>query len=387
MAEAWDVIIVGAGPAGCSTALHLVQRDPVWAGRILVLEKAHHPRPKLCGGGLTNYGEAVLRDLGLQLAVPHVALRKAYIRFQDLSWTLWGDPVFRVTRRDAFDAWLAGEVRARGVTLHEGEAVTDVERRADGITVVTSTATYQARVLVAADGSKGIVRRRLGIEDGSRVARLLEILTPEDPTRWPEFGLGHPSDGPYAVFDYSPILDHVQGYYWDFPCYVQGQAHMNRGVYDARVHTDAPRAALKEAFQAMLARRHIALEAHELMGHPIRWFNPRAVFSLPRVLFVGDAAGADPLMGEGIAYALAYGQIAAGAIADAFARADFSFGDYRQRILAHPLGRSLRRRALIANLVYRIHNVHLLRLGWRLGRIVTRLGLGYVNSAAHFHFR
>jgi len=387
VAEAWDVIVVGSGPAGCSTALHLVQRDPAWAGRILVLEKARHPRPKLCGGGLTNYGEAILRDLGLRLAVPHVALRKAYIRFQDLSWTLWGDPVFRVTRRDEFDAWLASEVRARGVTLHEGEPVTDVEPHPDGVTVVTHKARYQARVLVAADGSKGIVRRRLGIEDGSRVARLLEVLTPEDPAFRPEFGASHPGDGPYAVFDYSPLLHHVQGYYWDFPCYVQGQAHLNRGVYDARVHADAPRAALKETLQAMLSQRNITLEAHELMGHPIRWFNPGAVFSLPHVLFVGDAAGADPLMGEGIAYALAYGQVAAGAIADAFASGDFRFSDYRQRILAHPLGRSLRRRAWLANLVYRIRNVHLLRLGWRIGRIVTRLGLGYVNPAAHFHFR
>ena len=51
-AEEVDVVIVGGGPAGVSTALHLLQLDPGWAGRMVVLEKAAHPREKLCGGGM-----------------------------------------------------------------------------------------------------------------------------------------------------------------------------------------------------------------------------------------------------------------------------------------------------------------------------------------------
>jgi flavin-dependent dehydrogenase len=49
-----DTLIVGSGPAGSSTALHLVQKDPAWAERILVVDKAVHPREKLCGGGITH---------------------------------------------------------------------------------------------------------------------------------------------------------------------------------------------------------------------------------------------------------------------------------------------------------------------------------------------
>ncbi|MFW6097498.1 MAG: FAD-dependent monooxygenase, partial [Chloroflexota bacterium] len=48
-----DVLIVGSGPSGMSTALHLVQADAGWAERILVVDKAVHPREKLCGGGVT----------------------------------------------------------------------------------------------------------------------------------------------------------------------------------------------------------------------------------------------------------------------------------------------------------------------------------------------
>ena len=53
----FDVIIVGSGPAGTSTALHLCRLRPELAGRILLLDRAVHPREKLCGGGITHYGE------------------------------------------------------------------------------------------------------------------------------------------------------------------------------------------------------------------------------------------------------------------------------------------------------------------------------------------
>jgi len=52
-----DLLIIGAGPAGLSTALHLARQAPQLIPRILVLEKARHPRPKLCAGGLVADAE------------------------------------------------------------------------------------------------------------------------------------------------------------------------------------------------------------------------------------------------------------------------------------------------------------------------------------------
>lgn len=69
-----DVLIADAGPAGMSTALHLCQVDPSWAGRILVVDKAIFPRPKLCGGGVTQPGADILAGLGLAFEPTHVAV-------------------------------------------------------------------------------------------------------------------------------------------------------------------------------------------------------------------------------------------------------------------------------------------------------------------------
>ncbi|MCA9976298.1 MAG: FAD/NAD(P)-binding protein, partial [Anaerolineales bacterium] len=60
-----DVLIVGSGPSGTSTALHLLQQDPSWAGRIVLVDKAIHPREKLCGGGMTHLSQNILTRLGL----------------------------------------------------------------------------------------------------------------------------------------------------------------------------------------------------------------------------------------------------------------------------------------------------------------------------------
>ena len=59
-----DITIIGGGPAGSSTALHLHHLDPELASRTIILEKDHHPREKICGGALTLNAERVLENLG-----------------------------------------------------------------------------------------------------------------------------------------------------------------------------------------------------------------------------------------------------------------------------------------------------------------------------------
>ena len=109
-----------------------------------------------------------------------------------------------------------------------------------------------------------------------------------------------------------------------------------------------------------------------LRGHPVRWFDPDAVFAMPNTLLVGDAAGVDPLFAEGISYGMEYGSIAAETIKEAFTTGDFQFEDYRQRILDHRLGRLLARRTFIAKHLYQYRYPWFWGILWELAGIAPR---------------
>jgi flavin-dependent dehydrogenase len=372
-ANRYDVIIVGAGPAGCSTALNLVNLDPRWASRVLVLDRASFPRHKLCSGGLTGYGAKELVGLRLELGVPSIAVASAHLRFESVSLVRCGRagrPAFRVVRRDEFDHWLVQEARARGVPIRDGVSVISVEREPDGVALRTNTRTLRCTVVVGAAGATGVVRRQLGFRDRSRVGRALEVLTACDPATTPEFAQG------YAVFDFTPMLAGVRGYYWDFPSYVKGRAMMNRGIGDVRLDGDAPAPDLRANLAACLELRGENLADHVVEGAPARWFDPDGLYAMPHAVLAGDEAGLDPLFGEGIGFALAQGRVAAKAIDLAFKTGDFSFAGYRERLLADRTTSVLARRARAARLFYSVRNPRLLRLVWRLGGPLLCLGIG-----------
>jgi geranylgeranyl reductase family protein len=364
--EQVDVLIVGSGPSGTSTALHLVRQDPDWAWKTVVIDKAIHPREKLCGGGVTHLGQRILARLGIPFDLDHYKVKEARIHFQDMSFSFIGNPVFRVVRRAEFDHWLVKKAEAWGVNVRQGEALKNIRVHPDYVEVITDQAVFHAKVVVAADGSRSTVRQKLKWDDESRVARLLEILTPEDPLSTEEL-----RDG-VAVIDFTPTCRGVQGYYWDFPSRVEGQPFMNRGIFDSRTQPKRPKADLVGELRDSLAERDRDLDDYKLKGHPIRWFDKEGRFAIPRVLLAGDAAGTDPLVGEGISFALGYGDVAAQAIADAFERQDFSFSDYRERILDHHLLKQLPTRLRLARMTYGVKSAFLTRLGVRFVTLLVR---------------
>jgi flavin-dependent dehydrogenase len=345
--EKVDLCIIGAGPAGIATAAALAKAHPALRDHLIVLEKAAHPRHKLCGGGLTPWADVLLRELDLKAPVPDLPIDKVQLYLSERPLEFDTPGMLRTIRRNEFDAALAASLRRKGVRLLEKTPAQNLVEERDGIRVETDAETFLARIVVGADGAKSLVRRTFFPNASPRVSRLIEVLAPAND------GLSQAFQQRTAVIDFRAIRQGLQGYVWDFPCLCSGAPHLNIGVFDSRVLGDkqAPRAHLPEILQRHLEARGWNLSV-DLMGHPERWFHPQDVYSRPRVLLVGDAAGVEPWLGEGISMALAYGPIAAATILPALASGDFSFRDYRQRLLAERLGKVLRRNRLVARLFY-----------------------------------
>ncbi len=365
-----DIIIVGAGPAGISTALHLAKMAPGLISRTLILEKAHHPRPKLCGGGILPDAELILRHLDLDISeIPHMDVDWARFDYDGQGFKMRGERggkiAFRTIRRDEFDAWLAAKARERGFIIQEDTAVKGVSVRESEVVVTTDQGDFHAKAVVGADGSSSLIRRTIIPHEEMHVARLLEVVT--EPR--PEDSFHIQAD---SYFDFMYVPDGILGYSWDFPALENGKPVRVRGIYDSNVYPLKTAIPLRAALADELKHHGCSLDAYKLQGHPLRWFETDGVFSAQRILLAGDAAGSDALFGEGISIALGYGGLAARAIQDAFDRQDFSFHTYKQSVLRSEMGKSLRRRTWWAKFFYHLRWHNIQRLSWRhLGLIIT----------------
>ena len=326
-------MIVGAGPAGISTWLHLQKHAPQLANHILVIEKAVFPRDKLCGGGVGAWSEDVLKHLEVELDIPSLFVSDVEFRFGKEIFCFHQSNCFRLVRRTHFDHALVKTALNRGLELHEGERLLDVIRDQNGVIVETSERKHSVQTVVGADGALSVVRRKMMPLQKQHLARTVQIFAPVDPRYDKEF------DDKKVVLDFSPVREGLQGYVYHFPCLRDGVPSIAHGTGDVRIYPDKPRANIKRIFSRELQSRNIHREPKSWSSHPIRWLSREDIISQPNVLLAGDAAGIEPAFGGGIHIALSYGEVVARAIIDAFQKNDFSFHDYEQRVQSHFMGK------------------------------------------------
>lgn len=334
-----DVLIVGAGPAGTALALHLSRIAPALAARTWIVEKQMHPRHKVCAGGLIPHTLDCLRELGIELTVPHALVHRATVRIPRGEVQYSGHDLCAVVRRSEFDALLAGHAKRGGVELRENQKVLEVRRDGGTIRVFTDRGEIRPRVLVGADGSGSIVHRQLfGAGRGAIGRAVMCDLRAADIGGF---------DAERYIFDFTAVPHGLKGYLWEFPCSIRGELHVNLGAYalDRGGAVSLPSLVRGRA-------REMGVESPRLEAFPIRWYERRSAIGAPGVLLVGDAAGCDPLMGEGISYAFEYARLAAGEITRAFATGNFDLTPYGAAVARSWFGRKLHRLGAVAGLFY-----------------------------------
>ena len=288
--ERFDVIVVGAGPAGAATAIRLARGG----ASVLLADRARFPRDKPCGGGLT--GRAV-RELPVDVApvvedVVHTFdVRLAYRkRFERRSEA----PLVLMTRRRRLDAFLAEQAEAAGAVFRDGVTVEGLTVGPDGVTVRVGGTLVHGRVLVGADGVNGRIARDAGLAGGILYGIALEGNGP-----LPEKQRGR------ATIELGVVPG---GYGWVFP--KDGHANYGVGGWAA----EGPR--LRAHLERLCAEHGVeAARLRDVQGRRLPIRRSSAAARGP-VLLVGDAAGlVDPLSGDGIYEALVSARLAAEAVA------------------------------------------------------------------------
>ena len=303
---------MGGGPAGSTAARRLASASV----RTLVIEKATHPRYKVCGGGvplraaalLERPVEAVVEDVVEGIEVSHLGRR----RFRKRS----KQPLAYMVMRDRFDNLLLDWAGEAGAEVHQGETVQAVEPCDGGARVLSDRGSYRASMVLGADGATGRVARAAGVgrELATSAAWELEVAAPAAALqRWQ--GLANVDVG------YRPW-----GYGWVFP----KAGRLSVGLVLAPGDGRGIRARGRDYLQRLgLADATIT----EARGHPIRYRRGRERIAAGPTLLLGDAAGlADEFTAEGIAYAVQSGRLAASAVVTALGSDGEAAGRYEAAV-------------------------------------------------------
>lgn len=311
-----EVIVVGAGPAGASTAFHLASRGR----QVLLLDRQTFPRDKSCGDGLTPFSVRLLDEMGVLAELPQmqrVRGGRVFMRGRGHRDFLYPDEEdgrghgLVVPRYVLDDALRRHAVRAGAEFVAGGRvqrplfqdgAVSGVEFTLNG-----EASTLRAAVVVAADGASSRLARENG--HGHRGA-----------------GLGYAIrgyfDGIRGLTDllelYLPLTDVsdryvLPSYGWIFPT-SESSANIGIGLFE-RARGENVRELMDRFVGDLRAQdgRFDGMRAcGALRGAPLRFdFVPEHCHA-PGLLRVGDAAGmVSPFTGEGISYALESGRLAA----------------------------------------------------------------------------
>jgi geranylgeranyl reductase family protein len=294
--ERFHAIVVGAGPAGSTTAYRLASAG----ASVLLLDRVRFPRDKPCGGGLT--GRAVrLLPVEVDPVVEETADRlELRFRFRRGFERRSSEPLVVLTQRRRLDAYLVEKAAAVGASFRDGVHVDMIVASDHGVEVRVDGRSIGAEVVIGADGANGVTGRALGL--GTDIAH----------------GVALEGNIPYGLADRGRFARRLVcelgivpgGYGWVFP---KGD-HVNVGIGGWR--SEGPR--LRELLRRLCDVHELPFDRVEsLRGHRLPLRAPTTRLAAGRGALVGDAAGlVDPVSGDGMYEAFLSSKLASGAVVD-----------------------------------------------------------------------
>ena len=332
---AFDLIVLGAGPAGAAAACTAAEMGL----SVALVDKAAFPRDKLCGGGVSGRAAASLRRI---FALDPAGRGDLFLSSQRYILTEGGRelarydnaPCVHLTMRHAFDAALVAQAQGAGATLFAPARVAAMDLAEPALTLEDGRY-LRARVLIGADGTNSTVARALfgRAFDPARIAFAMEVELP-------------PSASDLVEIDLAAA---AWGYGWVFP----KRASRTVGVGGIQGRNPDMRARLQAYLNQSATLGPGPQPEARVKGAFLPSGDFRAIPGRGPVLLAGDAAGlVDPLTGEGIAWALESGRLAAIAAAQALAAGAPLRALPLYRAALAPVHREMRAARRIRALVY-----------------------------------
>lgn len=274
----YDLIVIGGGPAGASAALEGARLGL----RVLLMEKENFPRYKPCGGALSERARSYL-GFRIPDEVVDAEVSRIRIFFRDRCAEISRSEVLStLVTRSVFDEMLVRKAEEAGADVLFGKKATEVSEMGDHLRIGAGES-YEGRLLVLADGHTGVLSRKIRPADGITGACLVSEVTAESASDCMEIHFG----------------DADMGYAWVFPhgSYLSVGAG---GLGSSKIRVLLDRLMRSRGFSG------------KIRGHTIPLSGPSRYLAGERTMLCGDSAGmVDPFTGEGIAYAVRSGQIAA----------------------------------------------------------------------------
>ncbi len=284
----YDVVIVGAGPAGLSCAGILAKNNR----KVLVLERKERPGPKVCAGGITWSG--LIQRIPASLAERCFSQQHISTRLQQLVISS-SDPIIATVNREKLGRYMAAQAVSSGAEIRTSTLVKQIFK--DSLVFSDQPSGKEEKVffthLVGADGSNSLVRRYLQL-----------------PVEYFGIGINYQIPGTMARMEWH--LDSslfFNGYSWIFP-------HDDTVSIGAYAYARSMKARnLQQALVKWASGRGICLDGSRAAAENIS-FDYRG-WRFGNVFLAGDAAGlASGLTGEGIYPAIVSGETVAKAILD-----------------------------------------------------------------------